>query len=164
MNPATLVTTVAVATTARAMIVPVTTLFVSGAVVWSLLLWSFVRSLYGETTERTARRATSIARLPGRLGPLVHKEQRSIRTMLDLWMGFLPVLAAAALSLSISLSSTVRQAIFVIVCVLNANVIAELPWPGPTRRVDAIPHFSDSRKGSSLRQERGRDGRRGPAI
>ena len=37
-------------------------------------------------------------------------------------MGLLPVLAAAALALSISLSSTVRQAIFVIVCALNANV------------------------------------------
>jgi len=123
MNPATLVTTVAVATTARAMIVPVTALLVSGALVWSLLLWSFVRSLYDERTETTARRATSIARLPGRLGPLVHKEQRSIRTVLDLWMGFLPVIAAAALSLSISLSPTIRQAILAIVCVLNANVI-----------------------------------------
>jgi len=123
MNPATLVTTVAVATTARAMIVPVTALLVSGALVWSLLLWSFVRSLYDERTETTARRATSIARLPGRLGPLVHNEQRSIRTVLDLWMGFLPVIAAAALSLSISLSPTIRQAILAIVCVLNANVI-----------------------------------------
>ena len=73
MNPATLVTTVAVATTARAMIVPVTALLVSGALVWSLLLWSFVRSLYDERTETTARRATSIARLPGRFGPLLHK-------------------------------------------------------------------------------------------
>jgi hypothetical protein len=123
MNPAALVTTVAVATTARATIVPVTALFVSGALVWSLLLWSFVRTLYDERTETTARRATSIASLPGRLGPLVHKEQRSIWTVLDLWMGFLPVLAAAALSLSISLSPTVRQAILAIVCVLNANVI-----------------------------------------
>ena len=43
--------------------------------------------------------------------------------MLDLWMGFLPVIAAAALSLSISLSPTIRQAILAIVCVLNANVI-----------------------------------------
>ena len=121
-NPATLVTTVAVATTSSTMFIPVTTLLVSGAIVWSLLLWSFVRSLYGEATEQIARRSTSIAWLPGRLGPLVQKEQRSVRTVLDLWMGFLPVLAAAALSLSISLSSTVRQAIFVIVCIMNANV------------------------------------------
>jgi hypothetical protein len=122
-NPATLVTTVAVATTASTMTVPVATLLVSGVMVWFLLLWSFVRRLYDETTERTARRATSIAWLPGRLGPLVQKEQRAMRTVLDLWMGLLPVLAAAALSLSISLSSTVRQAIFVIVCALNANVM-----------------------------------------
>jgi hypothetical protein len=105
------------------MTVPVATLLVSGVMVWLLLRWSFVRGLYDETTERTARRATSIAWLPGRLGPLVQKEQRSMRTVLDLWMGLLLVLAAAVLSLSISLSSTVRQAIFVIVCALNANVM-----------------------------------------
>jgi hypothetical protein len=122
-NPARLVTTVAVATTPWTMTVPGVTLLVSGVMVWFLLRWSFVRRLYDETTERTARRATSIAWLPGRLGPLVQKEQRSMRTVLDLWMGLLPVLAAAALSLSISLSSTVRQAIFVIVCALNANVM-----------------------------------------
>ena len=121
-NPATLVTTVAVATTPYAMAVPVATLLVSGAAVWYLLLWSFLRSLHGGTSERTARRATSIARLPGRLGPLVRKEQRSVSRVLDLWMGLLLVLAAAALSLAASLSSTFRQTIFVIVCALNVNV------------------------------------------
>ena len=121
-NPATLVTTVAVATTPYAMAVPLATLLVSGAAVWYLLLWSFLRSLQGGTSERTAHRATSIARLPGRLGPLVRKEQRSVTTVLDLWMGLLLVLAAAALSLSASLSSTFRQTVFVIVCALNANV------------------------------------------
>ena len=121
-NPATLVTTVAVATTPYAMAGPVATLLVSCAAVWYLIRWSFVRSLYGETSERTARRATSIARLPGRLGPLVQKEQRSVSSVWDLWMGLLLVLAAAALSLSASLSSTFRQTMFVIVCVLNANV------------------------------------------
>ena len=121
-NPATLVTTVAVATTPYAMAVPVATLLVSGAAVWYLLLWSFRRRLHGGTSERTARRATSIARLPGRLGPLVQKEQRSVSRVLDLWMGLLLVLAAAALSLAASLSSTFRQAIFVIVCALNVNV------------------------------------------
>ena len=121
-NPATLVTTVAVATTPYAMAVPLATLVVSGAAVWYLLLWSFLRSLQGGTSERTAHRATSIARLPGRLGPLVRKEQRSVTTVLDLWMGLLLVLAAAALSPSASLSSTFRQTVFVIVCALNANV------------------------------------------
>jgi hypothetical protein len=122
VSPATLVTTVAVATTPYAMAVPVATLLVSGAAVWYLFLWSFLRSLHGGTSERTARRATSIARLPGRLGPLVQKEQRSVSRVLDLWMGLLLVLAAAALSLFTPLSSTVRQAIFVIVCALNINV------------------------------------------
>ena len=122
-NPATLVATIAVATTPSTMTVPVATLLVSGVMVWFLLRWSFVRRLYDETTERTAQRATSIAWLPGRLGPLVQKEQRSILTVPDLWMGLLPVLAAAALSLSMSLSSTVRQAILVMVCALNGNVM-----------------------------------------
>jgi len=121
-NPATLVTTIAVATTLSAIIVPAATLLVSGALVWSLLLWGFTRGLYDNAAEQTAHRATSIAWLPGRLGPLVQKEQRSIRTVLDFWVGLLPVLAAVALALSTSLSSTVRQTIFVIVCALNANV------------------------------------------
>jgi hypothetical protein len=121
-NPATLVTTVAVATTPYAMAAPLATLLVCGAAVWYLLLRGFVRSLHGGTSERTARRATSIARLPGRLGPLVQKEQRSVSTVLDLWLGLLLVLAAAALSLSASMSSTYRQTIFVVVCALNANV------------------------------------------
>jgi len=121
-NPATLVTTIAVATTLSGIIVPVATLLVGGALVWSLLLWSFTRGLYDEAPEQTAHRATSIAWLPGRLGPLIQKEQRSLRTVLDLWVGLLPVLAAVALALSTSLSSTVRQTIFVIVCALNANV------------------------------------------
>jgi len=121
-NPATLVTTIAVATTRSAMIVPIATLLVSGALVWSLLLWSFTRGLYDGAAEQTAHRATSIAWLPGRLGPLVQREQRSIRTVLDLWVGLLAVLATVALALSTSLSSTARQTIFVIVCALNANV------------------------------------------
>jgi hypothetical protein len=122
VNPATLVTTVAVATTPYAMAVPMTTLLVCGAAAWYVFLWSFRRSLHAETSERTARRATSIARLPGRLGPLVHKEQRSVSKVLDLWMGLLLVLAAAALALAAYMSSTYRQAIFVIVCALNVNV------------------------------------------
>jgi hypothetical protein len=121
-NPATLVTTVAVATTPYAMGVPVAILLVSSGAVWHLFLRSFQRGLRGGDTERTARRATSIARLPGRLGPLVHKELRSVVKVLDLWVGLLLVLAAAALSLSVSLPSTFRQTIFVIVCALNANV------------------------------------------
>jgi len=121
-NPATLVTTVAVATTPYAIVVPLATFLASGAAVWYLFLWSFRRSLYGGRNERTARRATSIARLPGRLGPLVQREQRSLSRVLDLWMGLLLVLAATALSLFASLSSTFRQAIFVIVCAGNINV------------------------------------------
>ena len=121
-NPAILVTMIAVASTPAATVFPVATLLVVGSIVWSLLLWSFARSLHDETTERAARRETSIAWLPGRLGPLVQKEQRSVRTVLDLWMGLLPVLMAAALSLYVSLSPSVRQAIFVIVWAFNANV------------------------------------------
>jgi hypothetical protein len=121
-NPATIVTTVAVASTPSAMAGPVATLLVSGVAVWHLLSWSFLRGLRGGRTEATARRSTSIARLPGRLAPLVQKEHRSVRGVLDLWVVLLLVLAAAALSLATSLSSTSRQAIFVIVCALNINM------------------------------------------
>jgi hypothetical protein len=72
--------------------------------------------------RRRARRATSIARLPGRLGPLVQKEQRAVSSVLDLWMVLLLSLPAAALSFYASFSSTSRQAMLVIVCALNANV------------------------------------------
>ena len=111
----TVATTVAVATTPFAVAKPAATLLVSGAAVWLLNRWSFVRRLYGGAIEQPAQRATSLARLPGRLrlGPLVQKEQRSVRTVLDLWMGLLLVLAAAALSLSASRSSTFRQTIYV---------------------------------------------------
>jgi hypothetical protein len=121
-NPAILVTSVAVATTPYAMAGPLVTLLVSGAAVWYLVLWSFRRVLHGGTRERRARRATSIARLPGRLGPLVQKERRSLSGVLDLWMGLLLVLATAALSHAASMSSIYRQAIVVIVCALNVNV------------------------------------------
>jgi hypothetical protein len=83
---------------------------------------SFVRGLSGRTSDRTARRATSIVRLPGRLGPLVQREQRSVRRVLDLWIGLVLVVAAAAVSLSTSRSSTFRETIYVIVCALNVNV------------------------------------------
>jgi hypothetical protein len=122
-NPARLVTSVAVATTPYAVAVPLATLLVGGAAVWYLVLWSFGRSLHTRTSERTARRATSIARLPGRLGPLVQKEQRALSSVLDVWMALLLSLAAAALAFSASVSSTFRQSIFVMVCFLNLRVM-----------------------------------------
>jgi hypothetical protein len=121
-NPASLVTTIAIATVPASMIVPIATLLVSGTLVCSLLWWSFARGLDDEAREPTAHRATSVAWLPGRLGPLIHKEQRSVRTVLDLWMASLPVLVVIAFALSTTLTSTVRQATFVFVCALNANV------------------------------------------
>ena len=122
-NPATLVTIVAIATTPNAMTLPMATLLVSGAAVWYLLRWSFLQSLHRETNERSARRATSIARLPGRLGPLVQKEQRAVSQVLDVWMVLLLSLAAAAVSFFASASSIFRQTMFVIVCAMNANVM-----------------------------------------
>ena len=121
-NPATLVTTVAVAATPFATVVPFATLLVSVAAAWHLLRWSFIRSLRGETSERSGRRATSIAGFPWRLGPLVQKELRSVRRIWDLWISLLPVLAATVLSLSVSLPSTFRQTMFVIVCAMNTTV------------------------------------------
>jgi hypothetical protein len=121
-NPATLVTSVAIAATPYAIAVPVATLLAGNAAVWSLLFWSFRRSLHGGTREATARRMTSIGWFPGRLGPLVHREQRAVSTVLDFWLGLALALAAAAISHFASLPSTFRQLIFVVVCALNANV------------------------------------------
>jgi hypothetical protein len=122
VNPATLVTTVAIATAPYAIVVSLTTLLVADIVAWYLVPRVFRRSLDGGTSERAARRQSSLARLPGRLGPLVEKELRAIRTVLDLWIGLILALSAAALSLFTPLSSSVRQAIFAIVCALNMNV------------------------------------------
>ena len=117
----TLASTVAVAATPYAIAVSASTLLISAVAVWYLVRWSFVQRLHAATNEHAARRATSIARFPGRLGPLIQREQRALRRALNLWMGLLLV-AVSALSLSASRSSTFRQTILVIVCVLNAKV------------------------------------------
>jgi len=119
---ATLATSVAVAATPYAIAVPAATLLIGAVAVWYLVRWSFVQRLYGATNEETARRATSIVRVPGRLGPLVQREQRALRKALHLWIGLLLVVAASAVSLSAARSATFRQTILVIVCVLNAHV------------------------------------------
>ena len=123
-HPASLVTAVAVAITPYAIVVPAATLLASTGAVWFLFVWGYRRSLHADTSERTARRATSIARLPGRLGPLVQKEQRSLRRVLDLWISLLVVLLAAAALLSVpaSLSSTFRRIVFWLVCAMNIKV------------------------------------------
>jgi hypothetical protein len=119
---ATSATSVAVAATPYAIAVPAATLLIGAVAVWYLVRWSFVQRLYGATNEETARRATSIVRIPGRLGPLVQREQRALRKALHLWIGLLLVVAASAVSLSAARSATFRQTILVIVCVLNAHV------------------------------------------
>ena len=122
-NPATLVTTIAVATTPSAIIVPVATLLVSGAAG----LVSTALELYPRPLRRCAR-ADSSPRNEHRLASRAFGSSRPKRAtlypapVLDLWVGLLPVLAAVALALSTSLSSTFRQTIFVMVCALNANV------------------------------------------
>ena len=118
---ATLASTVAVSATPYAIAVSASTLLISAVAVWYLVRWSFVR-LHAATNEHAARRATSIARFPGRLGPLIQREQRALRRALNLWMGLLLVVAVSALSLSALRSSTFRQTILVIVCALNAKV------------------------------------------
>jgi hypothetical protein len=122
VSPGNLVGAVAVASALPKMVLPMATLVVGSLAAWALFLWTFHRSLDRWPDERTGRRATSVARLPGRLGPLVQKEQRAVSTVTDLWLGPLLVLAAAAFSLSSTLPSTFRQTIFVIVCALNAGV------------------------------------------
>ena len=122
INPGALATTAAMATTPVGMVLPLGTLALAGSAVWWFLRRSFSRSLDTSEARRRTRRSTRVARLPGRLGPLVQKEHRSILRMPDLWMGLLPMLAATALSLSALGSSTFRLLAIATVCALNLNL------------------------------------------
>jgi hypothetical protein len=121
-TPAHLVTLTAVADTPSGAVVPLLSLLAIGAAAGSGLLWSFRRSVYSEAAQRVpGRGAGSVLRVPGRFGGLVRKEQRYLRTVLDLWLGLLLVLAVTAASVFASPPAAICQAIIVIVFLLNAN-------------------------------------------
>jgi len=122
INPGALVTTGAMAVTPFEVVIPLGTLALGGATVWWVFLWAFPRSLEAKGTRPSARRSRRVTWLPGRFGPLIQKEHRSVITILDLWMGVLPVLAATALSFSALGSATLRLSALVITCALNVNV------------------------------------------
>jgi hypothetical protein len=122
VNPARLVTTIALARAPSQMLVPVAALIVASAAMASLLVWSFRRSLTLHSAQRGTPRAARALSVPGRLGGLVEKEQHDVRTVLDLWLGVLIVLSASVASLVIVLPPIFRVAIVVLVFLLNINV------------------------------------------
>ena len=79
-----------------------------------------LRSLHGETASGQLAAQRASLGFPG-VWVLSHKKSNAVSTMLDLWM--VPAGAGSRRAVALgSLSSTVRQTIFVIVCALNANV------------------------------------------
>jgi hypothetical protein len=116
-------TAVAVAATPSATLIPLIALIAISAPVGYLLSWSFRRSLFSEPAKRAeGRGADSVLRFPGRFGALVRKEQFYFRKLLDLWPGFLLVIAVSVASLFGPLPAIVRQAIIFIVFMFNTNV------------------------------------------
>ena len=61
-----------------------------GSAVWWFASLELPPRLDTSVTRRRTRRATRVARLPGRLGPLVQKEHRSILRMPTLWRASCP--------------------------------------------------------------------------
>jgi len=124
VSPPHLVSAVSVAATPSAAMIPLFTLVAISAVVVSLLFWSFRRSVFAQSDKKAAGRAAdSVLWFPGRFGGLVRKEQHEFRKLLDPWPGLLLVVAVSVASLFGPLPPIVRQAIIVIVFVMNTNVI-----------------------------------------
>jgi hypothetical protein len=124
VSPPHLVTDVSIAATPSAAIIPLLVLVAVTAVVGCLLFWSFRRSVFAQSDKPAlGRAADSVLWFPGRFGGLVRKEQHEFRKLLDLWPGLLLVMAVSIASLFGPLPPIIRQAIIVIVFVMNTNVI-----------------------------------------
>jgi len=124
VSPPHLVSAVSVAATLSAAVIPLLTLVAVSAAVGGLLFWSFRRSVFAQSDKHAlGRAADSVLWFPGRFGGLVRKEQHEFRKLLDLWLGLLLVLAVGIASLFGPLPPIVRQAIIVIVFVMNTHVI-----------------------------------------
>jgi hypothetical protein len=122
--PPHLVSSVAVAVTPSASVIPLLTLVALGAVVGPLLFWSFRRSVFAQSDTRAMGRAIDRALwFPGRFGGLVRAEQLYLRKLLDLWPGLLLVAAVSVASLFGQLPPIVRQSVMVIVFVFNTNAL-----------------------------------------
>lgn len=122
--PPHLVSAASVAATPSVAIIPLLTLIGVSAVVGCLLFWSFRRSVFGQSdTPVVGRAVDSVLWFPGRFGGLVRKEQLEFRKLLDVWPGLLLVVAVSVASLFGPLPPIVRQAIIVIVFVMNTNAI-----------------------------------------
>jgi hypothetical protein len=124
VSPPHLVYAVSVAATLSAAAIPLLTLAAVCAAVGGLLFWSFRRSVFAQSDKHAfGRAADSVLWFPGQFGGLVRKEQLEFRKLLDVWPGLLVVLAVSIASLFGPLPPIVRQAIIVIVFVMNTHVI-----------------------------------------
>jgi hypothetical protein len=123
LTPPHLASAVSVAPSLPAALIPLLTLAAIGVVVCALLVWSFRRSVLGESATRAAGRAAgSVLWFPGRFGGLVRAEQQYFRTLLDVWPGLLLVAAVSVASLFGPLPPIIRQSVMVIVFGLNMNL------------------------------------------
>jgi hypothetical protein len=124
VSPPHLVSAVSVAASLSAAVIPLLTLAAVSAAVGGLLFWSFRRSVFAQSdTPALGRVADSVLWFPGRFGGLVRKEQHEFRKLLDVWPGLLLVMAVSIASLFGPLPPIVRQAIIVIVFMMNTHVI-----------------------------------------
>jgi hypothetical protein len=142
-TPPHLVTMIAVAATPSATVFPFIALIAISVPAWHLLVWSFRRSLFSQTTVRAVGRTVgSPLWFPGRWGGLVRKEQFYVRKLLDLWPGALLVLAVSVASLFGPLPPIVRQSVIVIVFASNVNAMMNcfgLDTPAELSRYFILP-------------------------
>jgi hypothetical protein len=123
LPPPHLVSEVAVAASPSAALLPLMALVAIGAGVGVLPVWSFRRSVFGQSGTRVVGRAPgSVLWFPGRFGGLVRAEQLYFRKLLDLWPGLLLVAAVSVASVFGPVPPIVRQSVMVIVFASNVNV------------------------------------------
>ena len=143
LNPATLVTTAAMGTTPVEVVTPLALLLLLGATVWSVLPRTFPRTFEaGGTRPSAAGRGRRGTWLPGRLGPIIQREHRSVVTIPDWWMAFLPVLVGIVYSFTALGSTTLRLSTIAIACALNLNLTSNclgLDRPGGLTRYVIFP-------------------------
>ena len=143
LNPASLVTTAAMATTPVEVVIPLGLFFLLAATAWSVLPRTFPRTFEASGPRPfAARRGQRRTWLPGRLGPIIQREHRSVVTIPDWWMAFLPVLVGIVYSFTALGSTTLRLSTIAIACALNMNLTSNclgMDRPGGLTRYVIFP-------------------------